>query len=166
MIVAIDVHYRNDFAKSISIEFETWQQEQPSRIHEVRVNEVEDYVPGQFYKRELPCILKVLERTSLENIEAIVVDGYVVLSDEGKYGLGMYLYEALKQKIPIIGVAKRSFKNNEKQVQKVFRGESQNPLYVTSVGVEVEVAANHIQQMKGSYRIPNLLKILDQHTKK
>lgn len=165
MILAIDVHYRATFAKAISIEFETWQDEHPSKIHEVLIDEVAAYVPGQFYKRELPCILKVLEKTPLEKIEVIIVDGYVTLSDEGKFGLGMYLYEALNQKIPIIGVAKRSFKDNEQQVQKVWRGESKNPLYVTSVDFDLEEAVHQIQQMKGQYRIPTLLKILDQHTK-
>ncbi|MEM8525136.1 MAG: endonuclease V [Bacteroidota bacterium] len=165
MIVAIDVHYRTNFAKAVSIEFQTWQDKQPTTIHEVLIEEVAEYVPGEFYKRELPCILKVLEKTPLEEIELIIVDGYVVLSDEGKYGLGRYLYEVLKRKIPIVGVAKRSFKDNEKQVRRVLRGASKNPLYVTSIGVEVDAAAKQVQKMAGAYRIPDLLKILDQHTK-
>ncbi|MEL6942504.1 MAG: endonuclease V [Bacteroidota bacterium] len=166
MIVAIeDVHYRATFAKAVSIEFETWQDVQPTAIHEVEIKEVADYVPGQFYKRELPCILKVLEETSLKNIELIIIDGYVTLNDAGKYGLGMYLYEVLLEKIPIIGVAKKAFKDNEKLVRKILRGESKKPLYVSSVDIDVDLAANYIQNMAGEYRIPNLLKILDQRTK-
>lgn len=165
MIIAIDVHYRENFAKAVAIEFETWQDEKASKVYEVQINKAAEYIPGQFYKRELPCILKVLEKTSLESTDVIVVDGYVTLSNEGKFGLGMYLYEALNQKIPIIGVAKKSFKDNEQQVRKVLRGESKNPLYVTSVGFDLDKAAKLIEQMKGEYRIPTLLKILDQHTK-
>lgn len=165
MIIAIDVYYRENFAKAVAIEFETWQDEKASKVYEVQINKAAEYIPGQFYKRELPCILKVLEKTSLESTDVIVVDGYVTLSNEGKFGLGMYLYEALNQKIPIIGVAKKSFKDNEQQVRKVLRGESKNPLYVTSVGFDLDKAAKLIEQMKGEYRIPTLLKILDQHTK-
>lgn len=165
MIIAIDVHYRATFAKAVSIAFETWQDKQASEIHQVYIDEAAAYVPGQFYKRELPCILKVLEKTSLEEVDVIIVDGYVTLSDEGKFGLGMYLYESLNQKIPIIGVAKKSFKDNERRVRKVLRGLSKKLLYVTSVGFDLDLAASHIWQMHGEYRIPTLLKILDQHTK-
>lgn len=165
MIVAIDVHYRTDFAKAVAIEFQTWQDATPLNIHVIQLESVAEYVPGQFYKRELPCILAVLEKVALEEVECIVVDGYVWLSNEGKHGLGMYLYEALDQKAPIIGVAKRSFKDNDAYVKKVFRGASKNPLYVTSVGIDVEVAANYIQDMYGAYRLPDLLKTLDRQTK-
>ncbi|MEL6720525.1 MAG: hypothetical protein AAFP82_17595 [Bacteroidota bacterium] len=77
----------------------------------------------------------------------------------------MYLYEVLLEKIPIIGVAKKAFKDNEKLVRKILRGESKKPLYVSSVDIDVDLAANYIQNMAGEYRIPNLLKILDQRTK-
>lgn len=165
MIVAIDVHYREAFAKVVSIEFKTWEDTAPYKIHEIIINEVAEYVSGEFYKRELPCILKVLKKTDTDKLEIIIVDGYVVLDDEGKAGLGMYLYEALNQKIPIIGVAKRGFINNEKNVIKIKRGESENPLFITSVGIDLNEAAEQIKNMVGEYRMPDLLRILDQKTK-
>ncbi len=165
MIVAVDVHYRTHFAKVVSVEFDTWNTTTPSDIHEIQIDEFADYIPGQFYKRELPCILEVLKLTDLDKLEAIIIDGYVILDDQGKGGLGAYLYEALNEKIPIIGIAKRSFINNQKHVRQVLRGESKNPLYITSRGIDVDEAAKRISQMQGKYRLPDLIRIMDQKTK-
>lgn len=165
MKIAIDVHYREGFAKSVSIEFQNWDDPSPSKINEKILPEVEAYISGEFYKRELPCILEILKETKKEDIELIIVDGYVVLDDQGRAGLGMYLYEALGTTIPIIGVAKKEFKANKKKVSPILRGESQNPLYVTSVGIDLKEAAEKIKGMYGDYRMPDLLRILDRRTK-
>ena len=119
MIVAIDVHYRETNAKAVAIEFEDWTTDHPTKINQVLLPDIAPYIPGQFYKRELPCILKILEQSNLSLIDIIIIDGYVTL-DKGKPGLGKFLYEHLKESIPIIGVAKTSFKDNEKFVRKVF----------------------------------------------
>jgi len=167
MILANDVYYlENNRAKSVSIVFDDWEAETPTFIEEVWLDNIEPYEPGSFYKRELPCILKVLEKTDLSSLSAIIVDGYVVLDDNGKKGLGAYLYEALGGKIPVIGVAKRSFHQNQKNVIEVKRGQSQNPLYVTSMGTDLQKAAENIKRMKGDYRMPTLLKLLDAKTRK
>jgi hypothetical protein len=39
----------------------------------------------------------------------IILDGYVALDDHGKIELGGYLFEALEQKYPVIGIAKNGF---------------------------------------------------------
>jgi len=165
MILALDVHYRNDHAKAVSVAFKDWQDAPPQEIKEVLIEEVADYIPGQFYKRELPCLLKVLAQTPREQVDLIIIDGYVFLDDAGRPGLGYYLYEALDKKIPIVGVAKRAFKNNKKHVREILRGKSKNPLFITSVGIELEVAAEFIQEMPGKYRMPDMLRLLDQTTK-
>lgn len=165
MIVAIDVHYRTNFAKVVAIEFDNWTDSAPKHIYQEYIDQVEEYVSGEFYKRELPCILEILKKIDLSKLEAILVDGYVQLDDNGKPGLGMYVYQSLDEKIPVIGVAKKGFKDNEKHVIKVERGESKNPLYVTSIGVDLEETARHIKNMAGAYRMPDLLSILDQKTK-
>lgn len=46
-----------------------------------------------------------------------------------------------------------------------MRGKSNNPIYITSLGMLLKEAANHIQSMAGKYRIPDLLTYLDQQTK-
>ena len=165
MKLAVDVYYLNNRAKAVGIEFVNWSDAQPRQTHIVMVNGVEDYTPGAFYKRELPCLIKLLEKVNLHNKEVIIVDGYTVLDDEGTYGLGGYLYEALERKIPVIGVAKRRFKGTSNYVREVYRGISTRPLYVTAIGMDVEDAAGSIKAMHGQSRIPDLLKYVDRKTR-
>jgi deoxyribonuclease V len=75
------------------------------------------------------------------------------------------LYETLQQQIPVIGVAKTKFLQNTQHVREVFRGQSINPLYISSIGIDIDQAAQNIQNMFGNYRIPTLLKHLDTLTK-
>ena len=166
MIVAIDVHYKADYAKAVSITFEDWEDEAPLKTDVAIIKEVAPYVPGQFYKRELPCIMEVLKCSESIKIDTIVIDGYVLLNDYGKLGLGGFLYDTLGEKVPIIGVGKTHFYSARKVVQEVLRGETTKPLYVTSLGVDPKIAAANIQKMKGIYRMPDLLRLLDQETKK
>lgn len=165
MLLATDVHYRTHFAKAVGIQFDHWESEVPSSIHEKIITEVAEYIPGQFYKRELPCIMEILKEVDITKLEAIIVDGYVVLDDHGKFGLGAHLYETLNHQVPIIGVAKKQFYNNRKHVAEVFRGISKNPLFVTSIGTDLQKAQEAIQNMVGTYRMPDLLRLLDQKTK-
>jgi len=165
MIIAVDVHYRKEFAKVVAIEFDQWTDSNPENIYEEIIEHVEEYISGEFYKRELPCILEILKKIDKSKLETIIVDGYVQLDDDGKAGLGMYLYESLNQKIPVIGVAKKGFKDNVKHVIKVERGKSKNPLYVTTIGTDLQESADKIKNMAGEFRMPDLLKILDQKTK-
>ncbi len=166
MILAIDVHYRTNFAKAVSIAFNKWNDNKARAINSIIIKDVAEYIPGQFYKRELPCILKILEKSDLQKVQAIIIDGYVTLDDDGKPGLGSYLYEALNREIPIIGVAKSSFYNNDKFVAPVLRGESMKPIYITSRGIALKKAAKLIKEMHGTFRIPTLLALMDQETKK
>ena len=47
----------------------------------------------------------------------------------------------------------------------VTRGQSNKPLYVTSLGIELTKPADHIKSMAGKHRMPDLLTYLDQQTK-
>ena len=166
MIIAIDVHYRENISKTVSIEFDDWNADQPTNTHVIEIPETAEYVPGQFYKRELPCMLEVLKLSDLSKVDYIIVDGYVFLDDLGKKGLGGYLYEILNGKIPIVGVAKRSFHSIDKLVIPIKRGKSRNPLYITSRGADLKDMAAKVIAMNGDFRIPTLLKILDMETKR
>lgn len=57
MILAIDVHYRDTFAKAVGVLF-NWDDEHPQKIITTIVDNVDEYIPGEFYKRELPSVLK------------------------------------------------------------------------------------------------------------
>lgn len=165
MLLAIDVHYKEDYAKTVLLLFDEWTSEIPTEIIEVTTLKVLEYEPGLFYKRELPCILEALQKVNLESIDAIIIDGYVYVDDAFSHGLGGYLFEALRQKIPIVGIAKTKFQRNTATVLEVFRGESKNPLFVSSIGMELDFAALKTKDMYGDFRLPYLLKLMDQKTK-
>jgi deoxyribonuclease V len=113
----------------------------------------------------LPCISSLLKQIDLTDVEAIIVDGYVYLDDDKKSGLGAHLYNDLQEKVPVIGIAKSNFNTLNKVKIPVFRDSSNNPLFVTSIGIETSDAANKIRLMEGPFRIPTLLKALDILTK-
>lgn len=163
MILAIDVYYLERTAKAVGVLFD-WDDSEPRQFIEVEVDGVEDYLPGQFYKRELPCLLKVIDRVDAASLEAIVVDGHVYVN-ETTYGLGGKLYEALGRSIPVIGVGKNAFHANSSTVRQVFRGGSSKPLYVSAIGTDADSAADRITNMYGKYRFPDILKQLDTRTK-
>ena len=165
MFLTIDVHYKETYAKTVLLFFENWQSETASKIVTHSTHEVLDYEPGAFYKRELPCIMNALKEVSLEALETIIVDGHVYVDNDGKYGLGGHLYEALEKKFPIIGVAKTSFQSNKETVVEILRGESKNSSMFFATGLNKEVAANHIQNMFGDYLLVFLLKLINQLAK-
>lgn len=165
MILAFDTYYYDNKAKTICIEFTEWNQEKDFKVHTEIIDNVSEYIPGEFYKRELPCILSLLNNIDLKLVDIIIVDGFVYLDDDKKYGLGGHLYEKLDKKIPIIGVAKTNFANIEKDKKALLRGDSKKPLYVTSIGIDLEDAFQKIESMAGEFRIPTLLKEMDRLTK-
>lgn len=165
MILAFDTYYFDGKAKTVCLEFQEWNQSTDFKIHTEIIDNVAEYIPGEFYKRELPCILSLLDKIDLKKVEAIVVDGFVYLDDEKKYGLGGHLYEKLNQEIPIIGVAKTNFASIEKDKRSLFRGDSQKPLYVTAIGIELDDAFQKVKSMAGEFRMPTLLKEMDRLTK-
>lgn len=159
MIAAADVYYFNNSAVAAAILFDDWRSDQAAIEIRQNVTNVGPYTPGFFYKRELPCLLKVLEQVK-NGFEIIIIDGYVWLDSRKRPGLGAYLYQFLGEKIPVIGVAKTKFKEASHAVP-VLRGRSRRALYVTAAGIKVAVAAKHIESMHGRYRIPTLLKKVD-----
>lgn len=165
MILAFDTYYFDQKAKTICLEFAEWNEDKNFKVHSEIIDNVEEYIPGEFYKRELPCILSLLKQIDLSTIDVIVVDGFVYLNDENKYGLGGYLYEKLNKQIPIIGVAKTNFASIEKNKKALFRGDSKKPLYITSIGIDLDEAYKKVESMAGEYRFPTLLKELDRLSK-
>ena len=143
MIVCIDVDYKEDIAHVGAILFRNWTDEVGYKEYRLIVENIQEYIPGEFYKRELPCLTNILDTIS-EPIDIIVVDGYVWLTTEKK-GLGAYLYEFLNKKIPVIGVAKNRYKDIENAIE-ILRGDSQKKLYITSDGIDVRVAADCVKK--------------------
>ena len=162
VILVMDVQYNEQMANAVvaGILFESWQSPQAYRKLTQIIDHIEPYQAGEFYKRELPCLLALLKQVS-EPLEAIVIDGFVTLDVDQHAGLGMHLYQALAEKTPVIGVAKRYFMGTP-QICQLYRGESQNPLYITAAGISIEQAKQCIADMAGQYRLPSLIKAVDQ----
>jgi deoxyribonuclease V len=159
MILAIDVQYYDDYARAAGVLFEHWDDAKPVKeiIRLLHPSQYGEYVPGHFYKRELPCIMAIVEALD-EKVTAIIVDGYVDLDE--KPGLGRHLYHKVGVEIPIIiGVAKSRFK---KAVCLEVQRESGKPLYVTSTNDYItSILDDRIKSMHGKFRNPTLLKRVD-----
>lgn len=162
MIAFLDVGYRVAGARAACILANNWQDEIAAGSTVADMESVEAYEPGQFFRRELPCLMEVLRVLPLQP-DVVVIDGYVWLASRERAGLGAHLYEALGRKIPVIGIAKTAFAGVEgsEAVIKVLRGNSRRPLFVTAVGVNLEQAAKWVKAMSGMYRIPVLISAAD-----
>lgn len=158
MLACLDVDYRPDVTVAACVLFRAWTDAEEVRHVLARGPVAEPYVPGQFYRRELPHLLRVLAATGVTP-GAVVIDGYVWLA-EARPGLGAHLFEALGRHVPVVGVAKTAFRASDVAVP-VLRGHSQRPLHVTAAGMEAQAAAACVRAMHGDARIPTLLRRVD-----
>ena len=143
--------------------FQRWQDGTSSAEVVLAVDRVAPYRSGELYRRELPCLLAVLDQGPPADV--VVVDGYVWLDGERRPGLGAHLYRALGETVAVVGVAKTRFPGAT-LAQELRRGTSRSPLYVTAAGMEAAEAARHIAEMHGLHRIPTLLKRVDRLSRK
>ncbi|MCB9706455.1 MAG: endonuclease V [Myxococcales bacterium] len=163
-IVATDVHYRIDAegrARAAAVVFDRWEEPRPRRELVALHGANADYEPGAFFRRELPCLLAVLDPLLTEEaIAAVIVDGYVDLGD--RPGLGHHLFDALRGagwRGAVIGVAKTPFRGA--RPVEVLRGGSLRPLHVTALGLDPALAAAGVAAMAGEHRLPILLGWVD-----
>jgi deoxyribonuclease V len=159
MILAVDVKYGEDCAVAAGVIFSGWNDETPEREVVSCLATPAEYQPGQFYRRELPCILKLLKENDLRP-DIIIVDGFVYLDGVSRPGLGKHLFDALHGDVAVIGVAKTPFKGISPRYQ-LFRGGSSRPLYITAEGIHLDIAKDFIREMHGKHRLPTMLKRVD-----
>jgi deoxyribonuclease V len=159
MKACLDVDYRDPNALAACCLFSDWADEESYRDVTAWISGVAPYVPGEFYKRELPCLLAVLRAVS-EPLDLILVDSYVWLQDEEHPGMGAHLYQALGGQVPVIGVAKTRY-FSAGTAQEIVRGTGHSPLYVSAAGVPVDQAATWVLAMHGASRVPTLLRRVD-----
>lgn len=159
MNLAVDVAYTKKAAIVGGVLFHDWTDEKPFKDVVMSCSIPDTYMPGQFYRRELPCIAELLRHVP-ETLDCILIDGFVYLGRARQPGLGKHLRELLEQKVAVIGVAKTPFKDTPKSCE-VLRGKSRNPLYITADGINEDRAKFFIKSMHGKGRIPTLLKHVD-----
>jgi deoxyribonuclease V len=164
MIIATDVAYDEaaGTGRAAALGFDAWTAA-TALVERTRVHApIAPYEPGSFYKRELPCLVPLLEElAALHPIGVVVVDGYVDLG--ARPGLGRHLVAALAAlglSPAIVGVAKTSFAGAT--ALEVRRGGSVSPLFVTAHGMDAAAAASAVASMHGEHRMPTLLRRVDQ----
>lgn len=160
MIAAVDVDYRDSGAVAACVLFRAWDDAVSASETVIPIAHVEPYEPGQFYRRELPCLLAMLQAAG-GSPDIVIVDGYVWLADERDPGLGAHLHQALAGRAAVVGVAKTRFASAG-AAREILRGTSRHPLYITAAGIDVDEAASHVRAMHGPHRTPTLLKRVDQ----
>jgi len=157
VILCTDVDYKDDgSAVAAGVTLKHWSDDQACDELVVLVENIEPYVPGQFYKRELPCIQAIMK--GLTGVSLVIVDGYTWLEPK-RPGLGAHLWGDLGGSVPVVGVAKAYFKDT--QAIEVTRGKSKRPLYVTSQGIGPAEAARLVESMAGRNRFPDMLLRVD-----
>ena len=62
MIAAVDVHYDEAArrGRAAAVVFDAWEDGEAAGEYVAEVENVADYVPGEFYRRELPCLMAVM----------------------------------------------------------------------------------------------------------
>ncbi len=161
----LDVHYQENpqtkqtTASVAGIRFQGIVKNNILSTHTIKIDNVAPYQSGQFYKREMPCILALLVEIN-EPYDCIIVDGYVYLDGEQKEGLGKHLYNHLTDKKSIIGIAKNKFFDISENYA-VYRGVSKHPLYVTSVDFDNQKALQIVKNLEGEHKLPNIVKMVD-----
>ena len=92
-IALLDAAYARGAAGVACLLADTWTTETPAMaISRYRPCAAADYVPGQFYKRELPSLRAVIDDlTSRPSI--LVIDGYVWVGATDAPGLGAHLFK-------------------------------------------------------------------------
>ena len=161
-IAFLDVAYQDDGARAACVVAASWEAGDPAATYVREIGTVQPYAPGEFYRRELPCLLAVLDLLPAPP-GLVVIDGYVWLPPDARPGLGAHLHAALGGRTPVVGVAKSAFAGVEScdRVVPVLRGGSQRPLFVTAAGVETAAAADWVRRMARAHRIPELLRVVD-----
>ena len=159
MLACFDTHYLPDRTRTACVLFDKWtdasaQQEHVQELPWMAI----DYIPGEFYRRELPSILTLLAHLDIP-INGILIDGYVWLDNQQRKGLGAHVFHAQDGRCPVIGIAKNRFWGSH--AIEIKRGQSKKPIFITATGIASADAAHHIQHMAGEYRIPTLLKQAD-----
>ena len=134
------------------------------------------YIPGLFSFRELPALLKLLERTVLKP-DIIVCDGQG-LAHPRRFGLASHLGVATG--IPTIGCAKNiligtyqelgvirgnysALIHKNEEIGKVLRTQDNLKPLIISIGhkVSLETACFWILQLSTKYRIPEVIRAAD-----
>jgi deoxyribonuclease V len=157
---ALDVHYDEARQRAwvAAVVFCSWADAAPAFTRAREHRGLEPYASGQFFRRELPCLLPLVDALRREAaLQVIVIDGHVDLR-AGRPGLGRHLFDELGGEVEIVGVAKSPFAGSLSVP--VYRGASRRPLWISATGSTTS-AVRHVLEMHGDDRLPILLRLAD-----
>lgn len=158
LVGVVDVHYRPDESASTALCVYS-DATCTNVVQDVRTfrSHVAPYVPGEFFRRELPCVEDAV--LASPPLSLLIIDGYATLDAAGRSGLGVHLHQRLG--LPIIGIAKTRYQSATHAIE-VARGLGTKPVYVTSCGgLGLHAAAAIVTTMAGSFRLPDAARRAD-----
>jgi deoxyribonuclease V len=156
VIAIVDVQYAGTRARAGCVIAHGWTDAAPADERTRETEVAAAYVPGEFYRRELPPVLDILR--GVDGLATAVIDAHVWLGHD-RPGLGARLHEALGGAVAVVGVAKNAFASAPSLP--VVRNAAR-PLYVSAIGLDPHDAAARVAAMAGPYRIPALIRRADQ----
>lgn len=179
MILLTDVFYNENLnsAHIAAIAIEDWSSDTIIKSWEIDKQGIDcEYIPGQFYKRELPCLIELwnnIDEQDKKQISTIIVDGFYNIWD-GRHGLGHHFYDWLCENgysVEVVGIAKSPCRETSEFTLPVFRTEEskkckcRSALWVNGSNMENDYQSK-VLSMDGKYRIPTMIKAVDKLSRK
>ena len=161
MILFVDVNYIDNTGFIAAGIVNSIYDKEFIKIYKTTLIDLPEYEAGLFYKRELPCILKILSIVDT-NYDAIVIDGFVDLGEDLSPGLGRHLYQEVNK--TVIGIAKNYYTGTKEECF-VYRNNSKKPLYVSSTSPYNNLINYYVASMHGRFRLPTLVTKIDLHSR-
>ncbi len=148
MLSFLYVSYREEHAQVGCVEAATWQ---GSAVWEgiIQVPSMPAYDPEALYRHELPCLLAAVQKSPFP--DTIILPGYVWLED-GRPGVGVFLRRALLNRVAVIGVADAPLLGSSAP----YVTRSGQPIWVSSVGMDIDDAVSRVEMMPGDVLPANL----------
>ena len=174
MILVTDVFYNeiNNSAHIAGAVINDWTSDKIVETYELDKIDIDcAYIPGQFYKREMPCLIELwnsIPESKKAQINTFIVDGFYDIWD-GRPGLGHHFRDWLIENgynVEVVGIAKSPCRETNKFTLPVYRTEEsktskcRSALWVNGSNMENDYQ-NKVLNMAGKYRIPTIIKKVD-----
>lgn len=174
MILLTDVFYNEELnsAHIAAIAISDWSSDTIIKSWEIDKNGIDcEYIPGQFYKREMPCLIdlwKQIDDNDKSQISTIIVDGFYDIWN-GKSGLGHHFHDWLTENgydVEVVGIAKSPCRETSEFTLPVYRTEEsktskcRSALWVNGSNMSNDYQTK-VLNMSGKYRIPTMIKAVD-----
>ncbi|MCW1968987.1 MAG: endonuclease V [Anaerolineae bacterium] len=158
MYFSCDVQYEQKIGYAAGICFQRLQSQSVDFVVTAILQPVAEYKPGEFYQRELPCLIELIKK--LETLPKIIfIDGYVWLQND-QLALGGRLYEYLDRKVIVIGIAKSFLRIAGENISMYYKS-SHRPIYISAAGLSLDDAMQCVKEMPYQGHLPLMMKYAD-----